>query len=76
MNVVLNAYWTGQEGVVETVGAKMVMNQWVHLAVVRHGNTITSYVNGVVNVTRVATAMGSINDSGGQLEMGATMGGY
>lgn len=76
MNLVLNGYWTGQTTITESVDAKVPMNQWFHWAVVRSGNTVTTYVNGATAVTRTATSMGTVNDSTSSLELGGTIGAY
>lgn len=59
-------WWDGQS--YAGVGAIPTKNVWNHMALVRSGNTITFYVNGVATGSRSAT--GSFNDTSSTLYIG------
>ena len=50
--------------------ADLPLNQWVHVAFVRNGNTGTNYINGVADGTVSLTGV-TVNDSTNQVAIGA-----
>jgi hypothetical protein len=61
--------WSGATDYTATSSVAVSSNQWVHIAGVRNGNTLSIYVNGVSTGTVSVTGV-TVNDSSNQLAIG------